>query len=124
MDVLVTPTPTRWAGWVVTVIVMGIIVWAHFNIRAEVAQALRSRCGGTALLVSYDGETGASGTGTWAEHSAFICLRNMKVYQTSVSNSAALQVSEDASWWPSLLVAIAVVWIGRKLWEMGKWLAS
>jgi hypothetical protein len=124
MDLLGKSTPTRWVGWFVTVIVMGFIVWAQFNIRAEVAQALRSRCRGAALLVSYDGETGASGTGTWAERAAFICLRNMRVYQTSVSNSAALQVSEDASWWPGLLVAIAVVWVGRKLWEMGKWLAS
>ena len=42
MDVLGKPTPTRWVGWIVTVIVMGIAVWAQFNIGAEVAQALRS----------------------------------------------------------------------------------
>ncbi len=121
MDVPGNYTPPRWVGWLVAIIVVGFFVWSQFNIRTEVAQALRrSRCEGAALQVSYEGQTGAFGTGTWAERSAFICLRNMKVYQISASNSAAPLVSEDASWWPGLLLVLAVAWIGRKLWTMAR----
>jgi hypothetical protein len=124
MDVFDKYTPPRWVGWFVAVIVVGIVVWSQFNIRVEVAQALRSRCEGAALQVRYDGQTGAFGTGTWAERSVFICLRNMKMYQISASNSAAPLVSEDTSWWPGLLVVLAVAWVGRKLWTMGRRSAS
>ena len=120
MDVPSKYSPPRWIGWPVAIILVCIVAWLQFNIRPEVAQALRSRCEGAALRISYDGQTGAFGTGTWAERSVFICLRNMKSYQVSASNSAAPLVREYTSWWPALLLPIAIVWVGRKLWVNGR----
>jgi hypothetical protein len=111
--------PPRWVVWIVGLIVVGSLVWSQFNIRAEVAQALRSRCEGVALRFSHKSSWGI-GDDTWSERSDFVCLRNMKSYHISASNSAAPRVTEGASWWPGLWLLLLFIWIGRKLWVMGR----
>jgi hypothetical protein len=128
IDVLVVRLPvnlrakypqSRWVIWLVALIIVGSLVWSQFNIRAEVAQALRSRCEGAAVRFSQNSTWGI-GEATWSERSVFLCLRNMKSYQISASNSAAPRVTEGGSWWPGLWLLLLVIWIGRKLWVMGR----
>jgi hypothetical protein len=108
-----------WVVWFVGLIVAGSFIWSQFNIRAEVSQALRSRCEGAALRLSHKSSWGI-GDDTWSDRSDFVCLRNMKSYHISASNSAAPRITEGASWWPGLLLLLFVLWIGRKLWMMGQ----
>jgi hypothetical protein len=109
----------RWLMWLVALILVGSFVWSQLNIRAEVAQALRSRCEGAAIRFSQKSTWGI-GEETWSERSDFVCLRNLKSYHISASSSAAPRVTEEASWWPGLWLLLLVMWIGRRLWVMGR----
>lgn len=119
MNVPVKSPQARWVVWLIGPILVVSFVWSQFNVRAEVAQALRSNCEGAVLRLSHKSSWGI-GDNTWSDRSDFVCLRNMKSYEISASSSAAPRITEGASWWPALCMLLAVAWIGRKLWTLGQ----
>jgi hypothetical protein len=110
----------RWVIGVVGAILVVSFVWSQFNVRAEVAQALRSHCEGASLRVSQRWSGGLFDTEKWSERSVFVCLRTMKSYEIRASNSTAPLVTGGTSWWPVLWLVLALAWLSRKLWLMGR----
>jgi len=110
----------RWVIWVVGPSLLICFVWSQFNVRAELAQALRSHCEGASLRVSQRWSGAAFDAAKWSERSVFLCLRTMKSYEIRASNSTVPLVTGGTSWWLSLWLLAAVAWLGRMLWVMGR----
>lgn len=107
-----------WLVPLVGTIVLVCFVWMQFSVRPEVAEVLRSHCVGPLLRMSQTWSGGLGGN-TWSDRSSFVCLRTLKAYTISASNSAPVKVTEEGSVWWALWLLGLVAWLGWRLWRMG-----